>query len=66
MGTDATTPQEYLAGLEDDRRAQLEPVHRLVRDAMPDGYEETVAWGMITWQVPLATFPDTYNGQPLA
>lgn len=23
-------------------------------------------WGMITYEVPLRTFPDTYNGQPLA
>ncbi len=22
-------------------------------------------WGMITYQVPLETYPDTYNGQPL-
>ena len=66
MGTDASTPQEYLAGLDDDRRAQIEPVYRLVGEAMPDGYAETVAYGMITWSVPLETFPDTYNGQPLA
>ena len=66
MGTEATTPQEYLAGLDDDRRAQIEPVYRLVGEAMPDGYTETVAYGMITWSVPLETFPDTYNGQPLA
>ena len=66
MGTEATTAQEYLAELEDERRDQLEPVYRLVSDAMPDGYAEAVAWGMITWSVPLATFPDTYNGQPLA
>ena len=66
MANDATTPEEDLDQLAEDRRARLEPVYRLVRDAMPDGYEETVAWGMITWQVPLATFPDTYNGQPLA
>ena len=32
---------------------------------MPDGFDETMAWGMITWSVPLAGFPDTYNGQPL-
>ena len=66
MASDATTPQEYLDGLAEDRRARIEPVYRLVREAMPDGYEETVAWGMITWQVPLASFPDTYNKQPLA
>ena len=23
-------------------------------------------WGMITYQVPLDRYPDTYNGQPLA
>lgn len=32
---------------------------------MPEGFAERMAWGMITWSVPLATFPDTYNGQPL-
>ena len=65
MGSDATTVEEYLADLDDDRRAQIEPVYRLVRDAMPDGYAEAVAYGMITWSVPLTTFPNTYNGQPL-
>jgi len=23
-------------------------------------------WGMITYQVPLETYPNTYNGKPLA
>ena len=32
---------------------------------MPTGYHEAVAWGMITWSVPLERYPDTYNGQPL-
>jgi hypothetical protein len=65
MHSDAATVDEYLATLPDDRRAQVEPVYRAVRDAMPDGFVETMAWGMITWLVPLETFPDTYNGQPL-
>lgn len=41
-------------------------VAELVRTSLADGYEETVAHGMATWQVPLATYPDTYNGEPLA
>jgi hypothetical protein len=32
---------------------------------LPDGYEETVDWGMLAWVVPLTTFPDTHNGRPL-
>jgi len=66
MHSDAATVDQYLAELDDDRRAEVEPVYRAVRDAMPEGYTESVAWGMITWSVPLETFPDTYNGQPLA
>jgi hypothetical protein len=65
MQSDASTVQEYFDGLPADRRAEIEPVYRAVRDAMPDGYEESMAWGMITWSVPLEEFPDTYNGQPL-
>jgi len=66
MHSDATTVEEYLDGLDSDRRAQIEPVYRLVRDAMPDGYAESVGWGMISWSVPLERFTDTYNGKPLA
>ena len=37
----------------------------MILDNLPAGYEETMNWGMITYQVPLETYPDTYNGQPL-
>ena len=40
-------------------------VRDLVRRHMPAGYRETMNWGMITWELPLARYPDTYNGQPL-
>ena len=33
---------------------------------LPDGYVETMNWGMISYEVPLETYPDTYNGQPLS
>ena len=65
MHSDAATVDEYLAELPADRRTQVEPVYRAVHDAMPEGFTETMEWGMITWSVPLETFPDTYNGQPL-
>lgn len=66
MQSGAATVAVYLAELPADRRTEIEPVYELIRDAMPEGYDETIAWGMITWSVPLATFPDTYNGKPMA
>ena len=61
----ARTPEEYIASLPDDRREAVRTVAQVVRDNLPDGYREGMAHGMIGWFVPLETFPDTYNGQPL-
>ncbi len=29
------------------------------------GYVETMNWGMISYEIPLSVFPETYNGRPL-
>ena len=60
-----STPDEYIAALPDDRREAVSEVRRVIRDHLPDGYAEGMAYGMIGWYVPLETYPDTYNGQPL-
>ena len=61
----ATTPDEYIASLPDDRRDAVSAVRDVVRKNLPAGYEEGMQYGMIGWYVPLDRFPDTYNGQPL-
>ncbi len=65
MRSAARTVREYLAELPADRRKALTVVRKVIRQNLPKGYEEAMNWGMITYQVPLATYPDTYNGQPL-
>ena len=65
MRSDATTVEDYLASLPDDRRKALEAVRQTILDHLPEGLAETMAWGMISYVVPLETFPDTYNGEPL-
>jgi Domain of unknown function (DU1801) len=61
----AATPDEYIASLPDDRRDAVARIREVVNRHLPPGYEEGMAYGMIGWWVPLETFPDTYNGQPL-
>ncbi len=65
MGSGAANPEDYLKQLEAGRAAVVGHVRDLLNRAMPEGYVEDVAWGMITWSVPLSRYPDTYNGQPL-
>jgi uncharacterized protein YdhG (YjbR/CyaY superfamily) len=65
VSSKARTVDQYLAELPDDRRADVEIVRDMVLENLPEGYVETMRWGMITYEVPLDTYPDTYNGQPL-
>jgi hypothetical protein len=37
----------------------------VILENLPSGYSEVMNWGMITYEVPLEIYPDTYNGQPL-
>ena len=62
----AKTPDAYLDELPDDRREVISAMRKLIRKNLPRGYDETVNWGMLCYEVPLSRYPDTYNGQPLA
>jgi hypothetical protein len=59
-------PAEYLAGLPAERRAVVAKVRGLIRRHLPRGYRECVRWGMLSYEIPLSRYPETYNGQPLA
>lgn len=65
MQSGAETVEEYLASLPPDRRTAIEAVRAEILANLPDGYEEAMNWGMISYQVPLDTHPHTYNGKPL-
>ena len=65
MKTDKTTIQEYLAEMPEERREAIKKVRQTILKHLPEGYEEAINFGMITYQVPLAVYPDTYNKKPL-
>ncbi|HEY0606616.1 MAG TPA: DUF1801 domain-containing protein [Herpetosiphonaceae bacterium] len=62
----ATTVQDYLDELPNDRRAVVSAVRETILSHLPAGYQETMSWGMISYEIPLARYPDTYNRQPLS
>lgn len=61
----ASTVDEYLAGLPLERASVVTAMRDLINAHMPPGYQETMAFGMIGWGIPLSRYPDTYNKQPL-
>ena len=65
MHSETKTVEEYLESLPEDRRAAISAVRETIVANLADGYAETMNWGMICYEVPLAIHPETYNGQPL-
>ncbi|MPZ13495.1 MAG: DUF1801 domain-containing protein [Chloroflexi bacterium] len=61
----AATVDGYLAELPADRRAAIATIRQVILDNLPDGYVETMQYGMITYIIPLERYPMTYNTQPL-
>lgn len=59
------TVTQWLASVPAERKDAINAVRAVVNEHLPEGYEETVDWGMLAWVVPLATLRNTHNGHPL-
>ncbi len=65
VSSKAETVEDYLAELPDDRRDDIAEARDVILENLPDGFVEAMSWGMISYEVPLEAYPDTYNGKPL-
>ena len=61
----AATVEDYLAELSPERRETVSTVRDVILAHLPDGYEEMMDFGMISYVIPLSTYPITYNERPL-
>ena len=57
--------EDYLKDLPEDRREIISTIRSKILKNLPIGYVESMNWGMISYEIPLETYPDTYNNQPL-
>jgi|GEM_PF-60848 len=64
MKTTATTVEEYLASLPEDRRAAIAAVRDVIRRNLDRDYAEGIQYGMIGYYVPHAVFPQGYHCDP--
>ena len=66
VSSKAKTVEAYLAELPPERREAVTKVREVILANLPEGYQESMNWGMISYEIPLERYPDTYNKQPLA
>ena len=64
MISKATTVKEYIAELPPDRKKAMTQLRKVILENLPDGFEETMSYGMIGYVVPHSKYPAGYHCNP--
>ena len=64
MRSEAKHPDEYIAGLPEDRKEPITRLRNVMRENLPKGFEEVMSYGMIGFVVPHELYPEGYHCDP--
>ncbi len=64
MNSTAKTPEAYLEGLPAERKEVIGKLRNVILENLPEGYEETMNYGMIGYVVPHSLYPGGYHCTP--
>ena len=60
----AKTPEEYIAELPSDRKEAISKIRKAILENLPEGFEETIGYGMLGYVVPHSLYPKGYHCNP--
>ena len=64
MQSKATSPETYINELPEERKAIISKLRKTILDNLPNGFEETMGYGMLAYVVPHSRYPDGYHCDP--
>ncbi|MCE4565413.1 DUF1801 domain-containing protein [Maribellus sp. CM-23] len=64
MKIEAHSPEEYIAQVPEERKAALHKLRQVIRENLPEGFQETISYGMIGFVVPHSLYPAGYHVNP--
>ncbi len=64
MQTKATTVNEYIDSLSEDRKQVINQLRQVIKKNIPNGFSEVLSYGMIGYVVPHSTYPAGYHCDP--
>jgi uncharacterized protein YdhG (YjbR/CyaY superfamily) len=59
-----STPEQYIEELPDDRKQAIIKLRKTILDNLPEGFTETIGYGMIAYVVPHSIYPNGYHCDP--
>ena len=64
MQSNAKSPEAYIEELAEPRKSAVSKLRTVVKMGLPEGFEETMQYGMITFVVPHRLYPAGYHVNP--
>ncbi|HLT94154.1 MAG TPA: DUF1801 domain-containing protein [Membranihabitans sp.] len=64
MQIKAENPQDYINQVPENQKEAIIQLRKVIQDNIPDGFQETMNYGMIGYVVPHSIFPDGYHCDP--
>ncbi len=60
----ADTPEEYIQQLPPERQEVINRLRQIIKEKLPDGFEEQMSYGMLGFVVPHSIYPNGYHCSP--
>ncbi|MFY0712322.1 DUF1801 domain-containing protein [Seonamhaeicola sp. NFXS20] len=60
----ATSPDDYISQVPEERQNALKNLRKTIKSNLPDGFEEGIQYGMIGYYVPHTIYPSGYHCNP--
>jgi len=64
MKYEASTVEEYISQVPEERQEVLQKLRNLIKENLPEGFEEGINYNMIGYYVPHSKYPDGYHCDP--
>lgn len=64
MTSTASTPEEYVEGLPEDRKEVVNKIRKVIKKNLPKGFTEVMNYGMLGYVVPHKLYPSGYHCDP--
>lgn len=64
MKYEASTVEEYISQVPEERQEVLQKLRNLIKENLPKGFEEGINYNMIGYYVPHSKYPDGYHCDP--
>ena len=64
MTSNASTPEEYINELPEERKEVISKLREVINKNLPKGFEEGMGYGMLSYHIPHSIYPDGYHCTP--